>query len=895
MVGFVPPSAPKNLVGLTLAGRYRIERPIGEGGMGAVYLATQLSLGRNVAIKVLKTEGAPEADAVRRFQRETDVISRLQHPNIVQVVDAGSADDGTLFMAMEHLEGETVRAALRRSGPFSVPRALAVAGDVCRALLAAHKAGVVHRDLKAENVMLLRVEGLGERAKVLDFGVAKLTAATAAPPVTGEGLVAGTPGSIAPEQLLGKSDDPRSDLYALGVLLFEMISGEQPYVSGNSMELMVRTLTDPVPSLRERMGSLGRTVPGVIDGFVGNLLEKDPALRPRNAEDLLATIERLEEAGEITQPDTRTPSVPSRVVVLPAKQPETLDTPHASSVAAARAASEARVPTALPLPLGRRRWLTAAIVSAVLVLAAVGLGLWARGGGMYLSSNPEARASIERALDAWWRLQLGAARADAQDAVGRDPDAAMGWLLLGVISIIEDEPFGRIDASLSKARQAVERGPSGSFSSERTRALVHAVASPDYADAIARFTSFEQRFGVDPLARQLLATRLSMAYGNRERLDRFETVGIQPPRPVTLLGLARRHLEAGQTEQARATLMAAPPRASSVVHALVDVDLFEGKLDDAIARLEQHVADDAGAVKSWVRLAALRARRGDRDALSGVGAFIERLPPGDKRIDATVLVGHALAALGRLEEADRSWEDAYAEAGAAGPLTHTRALEIASMASMFAYINHQAALAAKWSERVRERRDLLEMGDVFAQRMHVLSLVADVLGAAYAADADPRLAEQKLQALVDKPFDVPVVKDAAEVHLLMRARRFQDAEAVIARLPPCFAVPDTVLLAVEQNNVARARAQLEPLAKLVAACTAGDDTLAQMWTVLIAESTTLVAALAADAGDLEQAARARALFRSIWHDADATLPSVRRIVEVERRLGLTADAPSGAK
>ena len=327
----MPPSAPRNLVGLTLAGRYRVERPIGEGGMGAVYLATQLSLGRHVAVKVLKTDGAPDADAVRRFQRETDVISRLQHPNIVQVVDAGTAEDGTLFIAMEHLEGETVRTALRRGGPFSIMRALGVAADVCRALLAAHKAGVVHRDLKAENVMLLRVEGHGEHAKVLDFGVAKLTAGSLAPPVTGEGLVAGTPGSIAPEQLLGKSDDPRSDLYALGVLLFEMISGEQPFVSSNSMELMVRTLTDPVPSLAERMKTLGRSVPGAIESLVGNLLEKDPVLRPKNAEALLDTLERLEEADEVTQPDRRTPSAPTRVAAPPPMSRDTLETPRQSS------------------------------------------------------------------------------------------------------------------------------------------------------------------------------------------------------------------------------------------------------------------------------------------------------------------------------------------------------------------------------------------------------------------------------------------------------------------------------------------------------------------------------------------------------------------------------------
>lgn len=851
--------------------------------MGAVYLATQLSLGRNVAIKVLKTGGPPDADAVRRFQRETDVISRLQHPNIVQVVDAGTSEDGTLFIAMEHLEGETVRSALRRGGPFSIMRALGVAADVCRALLAAHKAGVVHRDLKAENVMLLRVEGHGEQAKVLDFGVAKLTA-NSAPPVTGEGLVAGTPGSIAPEQLLGKSDDPRSDLYALGVLLFEMISGEQPYVSGNSMELMVRTLTDPVPSLQERMTSLGRPVPAAIEALVCNLLEKDPELRPANAEVLLGTIERLEEADDITQPDSRTPLPRTRVAASPASR-DTLETPRRTSpTLVARSAPEARVPTALPLPLGGRRWLTAAILTSLLLLGALGFGLWARGSGLYLSADPAARASIERAIDAYWRLQLDATRADAQDAVARDPDAAMGWLMLAVVSIIEDEPFGRIDASLSRARGAAARGPSGAFASERTRALVRAVSSPDYTSAIALFDDFEEHFGEDPLARQLFATRLSIAIGNPERLDRYEHIGVQPPRPVTLLGLARRYVEAGRGAEARAVLAAAPQRAGPVVHTLVDIDLQEGKLGEAIARLERHVADDTGAVKSWVRLAGLRLRRGDEGALADVRSFIDRLPRGEKRLDATVLVGHMLAALGRLEEADTSWEDAYRQTGTETNLGHTRALEIASMAAMFAHLNHQPELASKWSARVHQRRDLLEMGDIFAQRMHVLSLITDVLEAAYASDQDPHLAQQKLQALLDKPFDVPVVKDAVEVHLLMRARRFDDAAAVIARLPACFAVPDTVLLAVEKNDIDTARAQLGQLSRIASACTAGDDTLAQMWTVLLAESAALLALLASEAGDPKEAARARDLFRTIWRDADANLPAVRRIAAVESRL-----------
>jgi hypothetical protein len=129
-----------------------------------------------------------------------------------------------------------------------------------------------------------------------------------------------------------------------------------------------------------------------------------------------------------------------------------------------------------------------------------------------------------------------------------------------------------------------------------------------------------------------------------------------------------------------------------------------------------------------------------------------------------------------------------------------------------------------------------------------------------------------------------VVKDAVEIHLLLRERRFDDAEAVIARLPPCFAVPDTVLLAVEKNDLATARAQLAPLQRIAPACTAGDDTLAQMWTVLLAETSALLASLAVDAGDLDEAARARDLYRSLWRDADENLPAVRRIKAVESRL-----------
>lgn len=283
--------------GHVVAGRYRLEQLLGTGGMGAVWEATQLSLSRRVAVKLVRPDAVHTEEIARRFTRETEVVSKLRHPNIVQVLDGGRADDGVLFLVMELIQGQTLRERLRKVVALPEPEALAVAEDIASALAAAHAEGVIHRDLKCENVMLERVVGQRERARVLDFGIARLldNAKHEAEMAANEGLtpmgsVAGTPGYIAPEQLLGLAVDGRADLYALGAVLFEMLAGRAPFTGATSLELLMQHLSAPAPRLASLMRAEGRVISDGVDEVVASLLEKDPTKRPASAEALLTML-----------------------------------------------------------------------------------------------------------------------------------------------------------------------------------------------------------------------------------------------------------------------------------------------------------------------------------------------------------------------------------------------------------------------------------------------------------------------------------------------------------------------------------------------------------------------------------------------------------------------------
>ena len=289
------------LIGSMLAGRYRIEERVGAGAMGAVYRATQAGLGRAVALKVLRRDMAWGGDTIQRFRREAKAMSALNHPNTVRVFDFGSTEDGLLFLAMEMLEGEPATDYLFRSGRLDARDAVLFAQDVLRSIAEAHAKGIVHRDLKPDNIFFARVEGRSRpMLKVLDFGIAKAIEGDRKIDQfeTLDGTVFGTPRYMSPEQAAGKALDPRSDLYSVGILLYEFLAGDPPFVDADAVVVMAKHIREqPVPLSRavpERM------IPRSLEAIVNRALEKDPSKRWQSAEDFdraleasLPDIERL--------------------------------------------------------------------------------------------------------------------------------------------------------------------------------------------------------------------------------------------------------------------------------------------------------------------------------------------------------------------------------------------------------------------------------------------------------------------------------------------------------------------------------------------------------------------------------------------------------------------------
>jgi serine/threonine protein kinase len=281
-----------------IAGRFRIEREIGTGGMGTVYLATHLGLERPVAVKIIKREFAGDADVADRFLREARTMAKLRHPNAAMIFDAGNLPDGRHFIVMEFVEGETLSQTLAREGRFSATRAVGIATQICDVLEEAHRIGIVHRDLKPSNILL------GKRGVcVLDFGVAKVLASsaesTATHASTGSGQLIGTPRYMSPEQCLGQRIGARSDLYSLGVLLYEMLAGRPPFVDPLQSALLVKQATAPAPPLPR----LRQDLPRPLALAVHSLLAKRPEDRPRTAAVAKATLERSLVLPERTLPD----------------------------------------------------------------------------------------------------------------------------------------------------------------------------------------------------------------------------------------------------------------------------------------------------------------------------------------------------------------------------------------------------------------------------------------------------------------------------------------------------------------------------------------------------------------------------------------------------------------
>ena len=282
----------------TIAGRFRIEREIGTGGMGTVYLATHLGLERPVAVKIIRREFAGDADMADRFFREARTMAKLRHPNAAMIFDAGNLPDGRHFIVMEFVEGETLSQALAREGRFPASKSVRIATQICDVLEEAHRLGIIHRDLKPSNILL------GKRGVcVLDFGVAKVLASSAESThthaSTGSGQLIGTPRYMSPEQCLGQRVGARSDIYSLGVLVYEMLAGRPPFIDPLQSALLVKQATAPAPPLPR----LRQDIPRSLSLAVHTLLAKRPEDRPRTAALAKSLLERSLERTESTFPD----------------------------------------------------------------------------------------------------------------------------------------------------------------------------------------------------------------------------------------------------------------------------------------------------------------------------------------------------------------------------------------------------------------------------------------------------------------------------------------------------------------------------------------------------------------------------------------------------------------
>ena len=374
------------LVGRLLDGRYRLDRPIARGGMATVYTATDTRLDRVVAVKVMRPALAEDADFVARFAREARAAARLSSPEVVAVHDQGTdPSTGTAYLVMEYVAGRTLRDVIRDSGPLSAGRALSLLEPVLRALAAAHAAGLVHRDVKPENVLL----GDDGRVKVADFGLARAVETSNLTATTG--LLIGTVAYLAPEQVEHGTADPRTDVYAAGILLWEMLTGTPPYDGDSPLSVAYRHVHDDVPA----PSTLVEGIPPAVDALAVRATRRNPDERPADGGAFLAEVMAARATLPAGSMDTQPTLVVPRPVAAPTTPQPVVATPPS------------------PRPHRKRR-------TALIAWIAVGaLALLALGGGWYLGSGrythapsvlKVSQAAAEKKLsDAGLKSKLGPA------------------------------------------------------------------------------------------------------------------------------------------------------------------------------------------------------------------------------------------------------------------------------------------------------------------------------------------------------------------------------------------------------------------------------------------------------------------------------------------------------
>jgi serine/threonine protein kinase len=352
-----------DLIGRVLDERYEIRAPLGKGGMGTVYRGWQLSVDREVAIKVIHPKLSNDRSAVKRFLREARLASRLSQPNIVNVYDFGQSG-GVLYLVMELLRGHTLASELGQSRRINPKRTITIASQLCDALEAAHAQGIVHRDLKPSNIVILDDPPGRDLIKVLDFGLAKSLVQDSGSVVTNTDALLGTPLYMAPEQIEGRESDQRSDLYSLGCMLYEMLSGKPPFVDSAVSAVLARHMSD-------RPHELPSHVPPRLRALIGQLLAKTPETRLQSAGEVRRVLDEVRESAPVVSGETPVattiPDIPDTIPDVSPALAEThamTPTPVGMVVSRARAGSTVTVSP----PRSRR-------IALVALLAAIPLGI----------------------------------------------------------------------------------------------------------------------------------------------------------------------------------------------------------------------------------------------------------------------------------------------------------------------------------------------------------------------------------------------------------------------------------------------------------------------------------------------------------------------------------------
>ncbi|MGA5441355.1 Stk1 family PASTA domain-containing Ser/Thr kinase [Streptomyces griseoincarnatus] len=504
------------LVGQVLDGRYRVEARIAVGGMATVYRALDTRLDRILALKVMHPSLASDAGFVERFIREAKSVARLAHPNVVQVFDQGT-DGGYVYLAMEYIPGCTLRDVLRERGALQARAALDILEPVLAALGAAHRAGFVHRDMKPENVLI----GDDGRVKVADFGLVRSVDTV----THSTGTVLGTVSYLAPEQIEHGTADPRVDVYACGILLYEMLTGEKPHDGDSPAIVLYKHLHDDVPPP-------SAVVPGlapVLDSLVGAATARDAAVRPADAVALFAltreargrlTDEQLDAmppqalSAEHDNADDRTSVIP-RSLTVPRPLPVNEDDEGAD-----RVHRTSRLQSPPPLPPRRRTARhrgPAAIVVAVLLVLGLGAGVWYINSGQFTKIPPVLSKTEQEARDrlAEAGLDVGEVKEAYSDTVERgkviSTDPAAGARVRGSASV---------SLTVSKGPETVRVPDLDGYRLDKARSLLEdeglepGMVTREFSDSVPRDAVISTEPGKGTEVRAGTAVKLTVSKGS---------------------------------------------------------------------------------------------------------------------------------------------------------------------------------------------------------------------------------------------------------------------------------------------------------------------------------------------------------------------------------------------